>query len=143
MSFDFKLDGGDIKIGPSGTIVQVVDDAKLRQDLLKIILTPLGTNQLYPWYGSPINARTVGKLLDPKILKLEATNAIIYAINNLMKLQKDQERSGQFLTPSEAISQMLEVLVEQSRFDGRQFNVSVSVATRRSNVVSEAFSLAA
>jgi hypothetical protein len=141
MSWDFKLKNGDLSLGASGQPSKVFNDEKLRQDILKIILTPLGTNPAYPWYGSPINSQVIGQILDDKIIKMEASNAVIYALTNLIRLQKDQERSGQFISPSEAISQILEVLVEKSQFDPRQMNVQVDVATRRANVVSEAFTL--
>lgn len=141
MSFDFKLDNGDIKVANRGDLTQVRNDEKLRQDLLKIILTPLGSNKTYLWYGSPLNSALIGRLLESSLISAEASRAVTFAINNLIRLQKDQERSGQFLTPSEAISQILDISIERSAFDGRQFNIVVSVGTRRSNVVTETFAL--
>ena len=141
MSFDFKLIGGDLQVKPAGTIAIQVDDSKLRQDLLKILLTPIGSNKAYPWYGSPLGTAVIGRLLDPRILKSEILNSITFAINNLIRLQKEQERSGQFLTPAEAISKILDVSVEQSIQDGRQYNIGISVLTRRGNVINETFAL--
>lgn len=143
MSFDFALTNGDFALDRTGSPIFVRNEAKLRQDLLKIILTPLGSNKNYPWYGSSINSSLIGRLLDPKLFNAEATSITEFAINNLIKLQKDQEKSGQFLTPSEAISKIVEVAVERSRFDGRQYNIFVTVSTRRSNVVTETFALTA
>lgn len=143
MSFDFKLTNGDFELSRAGVPAVVRDENKLRQDLLKIILTPIGANKRYPWYGSSINSSLVGRLLDPKLFDSEANSILEFAINNLIRLQKDQEKSGQFLTPAEAISQIVEIAVERSRFDGRQYNIFVTVSTRRSNVVTETFALTA
>lgn len=143
MSFDLQLLNGDLQISPSGSLSFVQNDDKLRQDLLKIILSPLGSNKAFPWYGSPISSQVIGKAFDKKIFKMEATNALIYAINNLMKLQKDQEKRGQYISPTESISQILDITVEQSALDPRITNITVSVSTRRGNIVSEAFTLAA
>lgn len=141
MSFDFKLTNGDFDLDSSGLPKQVRNQDKLEQDLLKIILTPLGSNKRYPWYGSSINSSLIGRLLDPKLFSSEANSILQFAINNLMKLQKDQERAGQFLTPTEAISKIVEIGVERSRFDPRQYNIFVSVATRGNNIITESFVL--
>lgn len=141
MSFDFKLTNGDVVLESTGAPALVRNEEKLRQDLLKIILTPLGSSRRYPWYGSSINGSLIGRLLDEKLFNSEANTIIKFAINNLIRLQKDQERSGQFLTPTEALAQIVEISVERSRFDGRQYNIFVVVASRRSNVITESFTL--
>lgn len=141
MSFDLKLTNGNFDLDRTGTPALVRNEQKLQQDLLKIILTPIGSNKRYPWYGSTVNSSLIGRLLDPKLFDAEAQSVLEFAINNLIKLQKDQERSGQFLTPSEAISQIVEIIVEKSRFDGRQYNIAITVSTRRSNIITESFTL--
>lgn len=142
MSFDLTLENGDIRIGGDGAFEKVFNETKLRQDLVKIIVTPLGTMPLFPWYGSPLAERTIGTAagLDPKIRDAEMTNALSFAINNLQSLQLEQEKE-QFISPAEAISQIKDVIVQQSPYDPRQFNVTVSVITRRANVVDETFNL--
>jgi phage baseplate assembly protein W len=143
MSFDFKISGGDIEFDTTGTPVMVYDSKKLRQDLIKIILTPLGSNKAYPWYGSPISEKTIGKTLDPKILDFEMRSSLMYAINNLMELQKVQSKDGQYLSPGEVIAQIKEVRVEPSIYDGRQFNITIVIATRRGDLLNESFTLTA
>lgn len=141
MSFDLKLNNGDLSIGKNSTLDRVFNDDKLRQDLVKVILTPIGTNKLFPWYGSPITQRSLGKVFDLKIINMETTNALIYSINNLMSLQKDQSKSGQYVSPSESIAQIINIAAEASAFDARQINITVSVASRKANVVEESFKL--
>lgn len=141
MSFDLKLENGDILLGSDGGPQRVFNDDKLRQDIIKIILTPLGSNQLFQWYGSPLTERAIGKVLDKRILDMEMSNSIIYALNNLMALQEEQEKTGQYVSPAEAIGQILNVEIEPSVYDSRQINISIAVASRRSNVISESFEL--
>lgn len=141
MSFDLKIDKGDLVLTPAGDVKKVFNDEKLRQDLLKIILTPLGSNITFPWYGSPITSKVIGKALDPRILDLETQSALEYAINNLIKIQKLQVKDGQYASPSEHIGQILDIRLEPSRFDARQYNISIAVSTRRADVVAETFTL--
>lgn len=141
MSFDLKLVGGDLAISSDGSLATVFNDDKLRQDLIKVVLTPIGSNSLFPWYGSPLSERAIGKVLDKMITNMEITNSIIYSINNLMALQKDQEKSGQYISPSESIRQIVDVNINPDSFDARQLNVTMTVASRRANVVQESFKL--
>jgi len=141
MSFDFKLENGDLEFDGSGDILKVFNDNKLRQDVVKIIITPLGSMPLFPWYGSPVTERAIGRTLDARILNTELTNSLQFAIRNLQALQGEQEKSGQFVTPAEIISQILDISIQLSAYDARQYNVSVAVASRRSNIVEESFTL--
>lgn len=141
MSFDLKLTNGDLTLNASKTLDAVFNDDKLRQDLVKVLLTPLGSNKLFPWYGSPLTERAIGKALDLNILNIEMTNSILFSINNLMTLQKDQEKNGQYVSPAEAISKINNVQAQPSIYDPRQINIDVSVSSRRANVVEESFKL--
>lgn len=141
MSFDLRLDNGDLALGSSKDLDRVFNDDKLRQDLVKVILTPLGSNKLFPWYGSPLTDKSLGHVFDPKIISMETTNALIYALNNLMTLQKDQAKGGQYTSPAESIGQIVDVSAEPSVYDARQININVSVASRKANVVEESFKL--
>lgn len=137
MSFDLKLVNGDLSLGSNGDLERVFDVEKLKQDLLKIMITPTNSNKNYPWYGSPLTARTIGQTLDPEILDSEIENSLVFAINNLRVLQQEQERDGQFITPPEAIARILGITVDQDVFDARMFNIRVSVETRRGSIVNE------
>ena len=52
MSFDLKIEGGDIKLEADGSLTTVFDNNKLRQEVVKILLTKLGENKYHPSYGS-------------------------------------------------------------------------------------------
>lgn len=141
MSFDLKIANGDISFNASGNPELLFDVEKLKQDLVKIILTPIGSNKIYPWYGSPLSEKAIGKALDKKVLDMEMQSALMYAINNLLELQKLQIKDGQYLSPAESISQVKDLRLEQSIYDFRQFNISIVVLTRRGDVVNESFTL--
>lgn len=141
MSFDLKIEDGDIVFNTSGSPKFVFDDNKLKQDVVKILLTPVGSNRLYPWYGSPLSDKVVGKVLDKKVLDLEIQNAIMYAINNLIELQKLQMKDGQYLSPGEVIAQVKDIIFEPNANDARQLNVLIEIATRRGDIINESFIL--
>ncbi len=41
MSFDLKLDNGDLRISNTGDITTIRDNEKLLQDAMKILITPV------------------------------------------------------------------------------------------------------
>lgn len=141
MSFDLKISGGDILLDSTGNPILVFDLEKLRQEIVKMILTPLGTNKRYPWYGSPLSEKTIGKVLEPTILNFEMKSSIMYAINNIIELQKLQKKDGQYTSPGETISEILDIQVSPSIYDARQYDIFISVSTRRGDVVKESFTL--
>ena len=51
MSYDLKLENGDLRISNTGDLILVIDNEKLLQDAIKILITPLGGNKTHPWYG--------------------------------------------------------------------------------------------
>lgn len=54
MSWSLKIRNGDLAIG-AGQLDTVTRDAKLVQDFRHFLLTRLGSDPLYPWYGSSID----------------------------------------------------------------------------------------
>jgi len=141
MSFDLKLSNGDLVLTPNGDIEKIYNENKLSQDIVKILLTPQGSSKLYPWYGSPLSDRVVGKLLEDSLMEYEMTNAILYSLNILKDLQSSQELEGQYLSPTEVLSQIRNVQVVQNQYDSRAFSIVVEVATRRGNIVEETFTI--
>ena len=64
MSYDFKITNGDWTIGSNGDFQKVENTEKLIQDVLKIIIFPLGKNIFFRWYGSPVAKTLVGTAFD-------------------------------------------------------------------------------
>ncbi len=129
MSFDLKISKGDLQINNSGDIVTVSGNQKLRQDIIKILLTAYGDNKYHPGYGSALGQIEVGST-DFKITEAEIKNTALSAINGLIAMQRRQSRT-QTLSPSEVIVSVLDVAVLRDNADPRLYNLRVSVLTQQ------------
>jgi phage baseplate assembly protein W len=129
MSFDLRLENGDLKINADGTLSTVTGNSKLRQDILKILLTDLGDNKFHPKYGSHVGKLQIGTHADEKIASLDIESSARAALRNLMSLQRSQSRR-QALTPGEIIIDILNLEVTRDKVDPRLYNIFVSVLTQ-------------
>ena len=140
MSFDLKIENKDLSINPDGTVKTVRDNEKLKQDIIKAILTPLGSNPFHQWYGSTLSQRTIGMALDAGHTEAEAQRAIQNTLTNLVALQKAQART-QFVSPGETIASIQNVSVLRDDVDPRQWQIQVTVLTKQLTTVEESFTL--
>ena len=130
MSFDLKIQDGDLKIGSNGDLQQVRDTNKLVQDILKIISTQIGSNPFFPWYGSPITKSLLGRSFDYKFVSSIATQQLRSTLETLQKLQKDQIRRNQIVTPQEQLAAIQKVLVERNIVDPRFYTIVLTVLSK-------------
>jgi phage baseplate assembly protein W len=135
MSFDLSLEKGDIKISSDGSVKTVSNNAKLKQDIVKILLTELGDNRFHPKYGSHIGALQIGHYADAKLISLDLESSARKAVGNLIALQSGQSRR-QKLSPGEVIVDILKVSVTRDQVDPRLYNIFVSVLTKSLTEVS-------
>jgi phage baseplate assembly protein W len=142
MSFDLALIDSDIKIKADGTIRTVEDTNKLRQDVIKIILTPLGSVKFHQWYGSNINEGTIGQVPADNMLFEDISASISDSLRKLQTLQRAQA-TGQNVTLSELIAAIEDINVQRSINDLRQVQVIVSVLTRGLTKIDEVFAIRA
>lgn len=140
MSFDLKIVGNDLAINPDGSAQTVRDNEKLKQDILKAILTARGSNRFHQWYGSTISERTIGQVLEGSHLEAEATTAIQETLSTLMALQTAQARI-QYVSPGETIAAVKDVRVARDSTDPRQWSITVEILTRQLTTVEETFFL--
>lgn len=129
MSFDLSIKNGDIQIARDGSIETVSGNAKLKQDIVKILLTDLGDNKFHSKYGSKIGALQIGHYADNTLMSLDIESSARNALQNLMALQRAQSRR-QALTPGEIIVDILGVNVTRDSADPRMYNIFVSVLTQ-------------
>ncbi len=129
MSFDFRIVNGDITVGQDGDLQKVEDTEKLIQDILKIAITPLGSNQFYPWYGSPISKSMIGHAFDMEFTSSIASSQLQTALENLQRLQQEQARQ-QRVTPFEQLAAIRRVRIERNQVDPRYFLVIIDAVTR-------------
>ncbi len=141
MSFDLKIRNRELQIGPDGDLEKVQDNDKLIQDIIKLILTPLGSNLFFPWYGSPVNKNLVGSALDFQTSSTITSNGLRSSLDTLQKLQKAQEESGQVLTPGETLAAIQDVRIERNQSDPRFFSVSIKALTKALNSTTVGFQI--
>ena len=132
MSFDLKIENGDLKINSDGSVATVAGNSKLRQDILKILLTDLGNNKFHPKYGSNIGKLQIGTSADEKLISLDITSSARSSLKNLMSLQRSQAKR-QALGPGEVIIDILNLEVARDSADPRLYNIFVSVLTQELN----------
>jgi len=140
MSFDLEIVNGDLKIKADRTISTVNDTPKLRQDILKIILIPLGSNKFHPWYGCSINNSISGKVLPDNIISQDIGSSVSQSLERLRALQIAQA-ADQRVSLAEIISVIENVQSGRNPSDPRQINVFVSVLSKRLSRVEEVFTI--
>jgi len=140
MSFDLKIENNDLILNPDGTLQTVRDNAKLAQDIVKAVLTPLGSNKFFRWYGNTVSIRMVGQVMNATITRTEIERSIQDTLSNLVSLQRAQARM-QYVSAGEQIASIQSVAALRDDNDPRQWQILVSVLTRKLTVVEETFTL--
>lgn len=140
MSFDLKIEENNLSINPDGTIKTVRDNTKLSQDCIKALLTPLNSNIFYSWYGNALAATIIGESINNNLIEIEAERSIQNTLSNLSFLQKEQNKV-QYVSAGEMIAAIQNVLVVQDDQDPRQYQITVSILTRKLTIIEETFSL--
>lgn len=140
MSFDLKIVGGDIAINSSGDVETVFNNDKIRQDIVKILLTKIGDNKFHPFYGSEIGALQLGHIADADLLELDLQSSAEEAIRKLISLQRKQSRR-QFLSPAEVIVDIVDISVGRDVNDPRAWNIFISVLTQKLTTLTESVQL--
>jgi phage baseplate assembly protein W len=128
MSFDLKIESGDIKIENDGTLSIVSDNSKLRQDIIKILLTKLGENKFHPGYGSEIGVVDIGYVDDSELVEVDLRASVEDAVKKLISLQKNQSLR-QYITPAERIISILNISAKRDTVDPRLYSIFITVQT--------------
>jgi phage baseplate assembly protein W len=130
MSFDFRINKGDIALGSDGDLDKVFDTEKLIQDVLKILSTPLGGNKFFSWYGSHLTDASIGQVADRKFINTMVNQIIRSNLETLQKLQKQQAASGQRVTAAELIAAVQGVSVNRNIVDPTFWRVVAVVLSK-------------
>lgn len=140
MSFDLALKDGDLDILSNGEMRTVSGSEKLRQDVLKVILTPIGSNKFHPWYGCSVSDDVIGRNLPDNITVLTIKTSVSDSLERLRKLQA-QQLSDQTVTLAELINSIGDVDVYRVPEDLRQVKVDVVVYAKDLTEIKEIFSI--
>jgi hypothetical protein len=138
MSFDLKILNGDIVIGVNKDLQKVENTEKLVQDVLKILMTPIGANVFFPFYGSPLSSSIIGTSLDMQFLTSIAQNQIRTGLETLQNMQKEQS-SRQRVTPDELLAAVKEVNLLRNQVDPTFFTLYLSLIAKSLRTVNTSF----
>ena len=130
MSFDFKISQGDFVLGQDGDFQKVTDIEKLVQEILKILMTPLGANVFFPWYGSPLTDVSIGQVADRTFAVTMVQQIISSNMETLQKMQKQQAASGQRVSASELLAAVSSINVHRNTTDPTYWTVAVRVLSK-------------
>lgn len=136
MSFDLKIKNGDLVLDQSGSLSIVSGNNKIRQDIVKILLTRIGDNKFHASYGSDIGILKIGEVTDTTILELDIKRSVEDAIRYLIFLQKNQSKN-QILSLSEVIIDISSIETERDSEDPRLYNIYISVLTQKLDIIDE------
>lgn len=140
MSFDLKIKSGDISLESSGEMSIVSGNQKIRQDIVKIILTKIGENRFHPQYGSNTGQLQIGTILDQALVEEDLRQSAQSAIRYLMQLQREQSRK-QLLSSSEIILDIKNLQIERDEADPRLYNIFISVLTQKLESIDEVITI--
>jgi predicted DNA-binding protein YlxM (UPF0122 family) len=125
MSFDLKLENGNLSLDSAGELNKVENTEKLRQDVLKAIITKKGADRANPWYGSDVSQSLIGNILDFNFSRSAAIEQIRSTIENLQAIQKEQQKT-QIITAAESIAAIQDIYINNGP-DPRQIQTKISI----------------
>lgn len=140
MSFDLKISEGDLVIDADADLAIVENSEKLIQDVLKMLMTPLGTNPWWPWFGSPLAGSMIGSPFDSNFIQSMAENQIRSSLETMQSLQKEQA-TKQIVTPSELLAAIKSVNVVRNQIDPTFFQISLSLLTKNLTIANTTFNV--
>lgn len=140
MSFDLQIKHGDLVLDNAGGLSIVNGNNKIRQDIIKILLTRIGDNRFHSRYGSDIGLLKIGGVADQQLIELDLRRSAEEAIRYLISLQKSQGMR-QMLSLSEVIVDIVEITTERDTGDPRLYNIFVSVLTQKMDIIEETVTL--
>lgn len=140
MSFDLKIAGGDLVIDTDADVAVVQNSEKLIQDVLKMLMTPLGSNVWFSWYGSPLAGSMIGSPFESDFIESMAENQIRSSLETIQSLQKEQA-TKQIVTPSELLAAIKSVVVMRNQIDPTFFTISLSLLTKNLTIANTTFNV--
>jgi len=140
MSFDLALINNDLNLQADGKIKTITDTPKLRQDIIKIVLTPLGSVKNHLWYGCSLAEDIIGKALPIGFQASRIQQSITQSLERLKALQESQA-TMQKVSLAEMIEMLGDVNVERDTQDQRKLNVVISVFSKRLAKIEELFTI--
>ena len=140
MSFDLKILNGDLVIDTDADLAIVENSDKLIQDVLKMLMTPLGSNIFFNWYGSILAGTMIGSPFDGNFIASMAQNQIQSSLETIQNLQKEQA-TKQIVSPSELLAAIKSVNVVRNQIDPTFFTISLALLTKNLTIANTTFNV--
>jgi len=139
MSFEFKLENGDIKID-NGDIVKLQNEQKLVQDIIKNCILPIKGNPHHTNLGCGINKTMVGAAYDPEFTYDMSVQQIRNTLDMIQQLQKIQAQY-QYLSPGEQLAAINNIMITRNTTDPRYYSTVINVLTKSLSNISPKFDI--
>lgn len=139
MSFEFKLENGDIKID-NGDIVKLQNEQKLVQDIIKNCILPIKGNPHHTNLGCGINRTMVGAAYDPEFTYDMSDQQIRNTLDTIQQLQKIQAQY-QYLSPGEQLAAINNIMITRNTTDPRYYSTVINVLTKSLSNISPKFDI--
>jgi len=82
----------------------------------------------------------IGQMMSNTLMEVEAERSISNTLNNVSLLQREQSKT-QYVSAGETIAGVQSISVLQDDQDPRQYQITVSILTRKLTIIEETFSL--
>lgn len=140
MSFDLALINSDLSLNTDGTVRTIDKVNKLKQDIVKIVVTPITSVKYHLWYGSSISDNSIGEVMPQNMLYQSLSTAVQESLQKLIRLQRAQATT-QKVTRSEMLESIRNISIQRNAEDPRQVNVIVLAISRDYNAIEEVFTI--
>jgi len=140
VSFDLKIKNGDIRMGSNGDLDKIQDVEKLVQDILKLLMTEIGSNPFNPWYGSSLSQSMIGSGFDGNFLTTLAEGQIRSGLETIMALQREQS-AQQKVSAGELLASIKGINVQRNQTDPTFFTITLEILTKSLKVVPVTFDI--
>jgi hypothetical protein len=120
-------------INSIGQYITVRDEAKLVQDLKKIVITRLGSDPIATWYGTDFST-AIGTKVFPDITKTKIGNQLYSALSNLKAAQIKQEEY-QTVTDREFLNTIQDMSITQDTSDPSLFFADINILNQSNKII--------
>jgi len=127
----------DYRYNSLGGEILVQNEMKLVQDVRKIVLTEIGSNQFHTWYGTSIPILIGGKITMAAMVQAKMESDIRTALNRYADTQRKLARAlpGK-VTAKEMFGTLIAVTAQQDTYEPTAFNVEITFTNRARDLLS-------
>jgi hypothetical protein len=119
----------DMIINGHGDIEMISKEILLLQQVEKVIVTKLSSNNFHAWYGTELHSLIGTKISDRELLYTRIREQINSAIEKLRTIQRQMMASGRKFDPGELFGKLLKIDIQEAE-DPSMILVTVSFTSQ-------------